>query len=580
MTLRDLKYADILKQNKALAGFLPDRPFTIAVLANITVHQLKEIMEYALRTDGVPASVVCGDYNTIIQDSVRLGESNVVILFWELCNLIEGLHYQVEKFDDQQYRVFLEKTKTEIDLVLKNLRHVSLVLFNTFSALPFSYQSIKSGNFEKLANDLNGYLYERLPANVKYIDLDKVIAGVGVSESIDWRYFYASKALYTVEFYKAYADYVKPHILTTAGRAKKALIFDGDNTLWKGIVGEDGFDRIEMSQDTPAGAIFAEVQSIALTLHNQGVLLGLCSKNNPEDIEQVIASHPNMQIRPEHLTINKSNWNDKATNLQEIARALNIGIDSMVYVDDSAFEVHLIRERLPEVTVLQVPERLHEYPAMLRRYSGLFYTPSVTAEDLKKTEMYKQQAQREQIKQEFKDIEDYLASLALKVVVYEDEASLIPRMAQMSQKTNQFNLTTRRYTEADIEMFVKDPHTKVFAFSVSDKFGDSGVTGLCMLKTDFHNASVDIDTLLMSCRIIGRNIEYAFMDFLIQMLKEQGILNVRARYIKTAKNSQVEKFYESCSFSVEQADSDTKSYTLRIPAYIPKRLAYIEIRHG
>lgn len=358
------------------------------------------------------------------------------------------------------------------------------------------------------------------------------------------------------------------------------MIFDCDNTLWKGILGEDGFDKIEMSSRTKNGSIFSEIQSIALSLNNQGILIGLCSKNNPKDVCEVINSHPDMKLREEYITINKSNWSDKVTNLRQVVKELNIGLDSLVFIDDSSFEVNLIKEQLPEITVLQVPERLYEYPKMLRENLGLFYNLSLTEEDKKKVGMYKQQIYRGSAKKRFSDIEEYLASLELKLTIFEDDESIIPRMAQMSQKTNQFNLTTKRYTEVDIRNFVIAGDSKVFSFSVSDKFGDSGVTGLCIINFDKKNQTAKIETFLMSCRIIGRNIEYAFMEYLVNFLKNNKTKSVTAKYISTHKNEQVKDFYDKCSFLLIKSNNGIRDYELFVDVYKPKKIKYIEVNNG
>jgi len=578
--MKHLKYSEILKLNTDL-GYNPDlKSYTITVLSNITVNQIKEICEYSLRTEGVNTIVKIGDYDNIVQDSLKYNKSNLVIIFWELSNIVEGFHFKIELFNDDQLKTILEKTKSEIDLVFKNLEQTSLVLFNKFTSLHFASSNIKKTNFEKAADQLNQYLKEKKRTNVKLIDLEKVIAKVGVDSSIDLRFFYSSKSLYTIDFFKAYAEYVKPYIMSATGKAKKAIIFDCDNTLWKGILGEEGFKNIEMSPNTKDGTIFSEIQSMALALNKQGILIGLCSKNNPQDVDEVIKSHPDMQLRDEHITINKSNWSDKVTNLREIARELNIGLDSLVFVDDSSFEVNLIKRQLPEITVLQVPERLYSYPKMLQEHMGLFYNLSSTKEDKDKSEMYKKQIQRESAKNEFSDIEEYLASLKLKLTIFEDDKSIIPRMSQMSQKTNQFNLTTKRYTEKDISNFITKSDSKVYAFSISDKFGDSGVTGLCIINFDKKNQAADIDTFLMSCRIIGRNIEFAFMDYLVNSLKNFKVQTVTAKHIKTPKNEQVNDFFETCSFSLNCSTDTAKDYILNISAYKPKQLKYIMIING
>jgi|APSaa5957512535_1039671.scaffolds.fasta_scaffold19236_3 FkbH-like protein len=575
--MMELKYSEVLKLNKELGNNLKSSSYDITVLSNIIVHQSKEMLEYSLRGEGINANVKFGDYDNIVQDSKKYQDSNSVIIFWELCNIIDGLQYKIELMNNNQLNELLEKTKIEIDLVMKNLEKTSLVLMNKFTSLSFSYSKIRKNNLDELASHINHYLEENLSENVRLVDIEKVIGSVGFTNSLDMRFFYSSKALYTIDFFKVYAQFVKPIFMSATGKVKKALIFDCDNTLWKGILGEDGFDNIEMSNLTNEGNIFAEIQSMALAINKQGILIGLCSKNNPDDVNEVINSHPDMQLKNDNITIKKINWRDKVSNLKEISAELNIGFDSLVFVDDSTFEVNLIREHLPGITVLQVPEKLYDYPALFRKNIGLFYNLSITEEDSKKVEMYKEQVKRETDKKEFTDIEDYLSSLELKITIFEDDESIIPRMSQITQKTNQFNLTTKRYTEGDIQNFINDPNSDVYAFSVADKFGESGVTGLCIVSDNSKAKWAEIDTLLMSCRIIGRNIEYAFMDYLIgkMKVKKKHILN--AKYIKTQKNEQVKEFYDKCSFNLVEEDDSIRDYVFDINNYKSRKLNYIEV---
>ena len=369
--------------------------------------------------------------------------------------------------------------------------------------------------------------------------------------------------------------------MSANGNAKKALIFDCDNTLWKGILGEDGFNNIEMSTVTNKGRIFAEIQSIALELNNQGILIGICSKNNPKDVDEVIEFHPDMLLRKEYIAVNKSNWSDKVTNLQNIAQELNIGLDSLVFIDDSSFEVNMIREKLPAVTALQVPGKLHEYPKMLREKKSLFYNLSSTIEDKTKIKMYKQQTKREASKKDFNDIEDYLSALELKLTIYEDDETIIPRMSQMSKKTNQFNLTTKRYTEADIKNFIDAPDYDVYAFSAIDKFGDNGITGLSIIAVKNKNkiAEAEIDTFLMSCRVIGRNIEYRFIYEILNSIHARGINKVRATYVPSEKNSQVESFYKNVGFYEKKGNKEHNEYVLDLLNYNPKKIDYIKVTY-
>jgi FkbH-like protein len=499
----------------------------------------------------------------------------------ELCNLVDGLNFKIDNYDDNQFDEILNKAKTEIDLVFENLKNSSLVLFNKFSTISIDHlNSPVSGKIDKLALLLNDYLESKQVSNVKLIQTEKVIANVGIEQSVSLRFYYSSKALYTVNFFKSYVNFVQPIILAANGKTKKALIFDCDNTLWKGILGEDGFDNIQMSQHANGGKYFYEVQTLALALSKQGVLLGLCSKNNAQDVDEVLLSHPDILIKNEDIVIKKVNWSDKASNLREIAQELNIGLDSIVFVDDSDFEINLIKEQLPEITALQVPKNLYEYPKLIKEQRSLFYRLSYSKEDLVKSKMYKEQVQRENEKSNFGSFEEYLISLELSCTIELDNTSLIPRISQLTQKTNQFNLTTLRYTEKDIENFISDKNVSVYTWSVSDKYGDYGLTGLCIVKKDPEKAEVLIDTFLMSCRIIGRNIEFAILDFIIGKLKGAGIQSVKSNYIKTLKNNQVANFFIECSFNITEQLENEIRYILNIDQYKYKSINYIKINYG
>jgi FkbH-like protein len=577
--LMHLKYSEILRQNAALSKNLSADKFKIAILSNVVVAQAKEVVEYTLRSEGISAEVTLGDYDNIVQDSQKYKDSNLVLIFWEAHNIVDGLHYKIELYTESQIDALVEKTTAELDFVFRNLDSASLVLLNRFTAAPFSNQEAGQTNLDKLCTRLNEHIQANTPHNVRLIDIDKLFAIIGVDACIDFRYFYSSKAPYTLDFIKAYAARIKPFAMTANGKSKKAIILDCDNTLWKGVLGEDGCDGIEMSSATKDGAIFAEVQGAILSLAKRGILIGLCSKNNPQDVDEVLRSHPDMQLRDEHISVKRVNWNDKASNIRDMALELNIGLDSIVVVDDSSFETNLIREHLPEVTVLQVPDQLHLYPAMLRANTNLFLNLSPTAEDANKQRMYKDQARRRDNKLAFADLHDYLASLETKVTVYRDDISSIPRVAQLTQKTNQFNLTTIRCTEADIASLMRDGLSTVFAFSVADKFGDSGITGACVVRMA-DPATATIETFLMSCRILGRNIEYLFMDWLIAELGAQGIRHVKARYIRTHKNAQVANLFDKCSFFLSSVTDQERNYSLDIADYQFRRFDYMEIQQS
>ena len=579
--MKDITYAEILKHHSDLKKSLKNvNEYTISIISNITIHQIKEILEYSLQIDGINAKVNIGDYDNLVQESSKHKNSNLTIIYWEACNFTDGLQYKIDLFDSKKIDDLLAKVKSEIDLVLENLKDCSLVVFNYFSSIAFNNSNIRKTKLDWLVGELNQYLDKTVSRNVRLVDMDKIISQIGITKSINYRFYSSSKALYTVDFFKSYTYFIRPLLLSANGKSKKILIFDCDNTLWKGILGEDGFDNIEMGPHTKNGIFFHEIQNIAVSLNNNGVLLGLCSKNNSADVEELIDMHPDILIKNDRIAIKKVNWKDKATNLKEIANELNIGLDSFVFIDDSSFEVNLIRDQLPEVTILQVPKKLYQYPKMLRENLGLFYNLSFAKEDLIKNEIYKQQAKRESIKSKYTNIIDYLASLELKINISINNKKIIPRISQMSQKTNQFNLTTQRYTEIDIEKFTNLDSSKVYAWSVSDKFGDNGTTGMSIITVNKENQSAMIDSFLMSCRIIGRNIEFSVMDFIVNDLENSNVKIILANYNETKKNIQVKNFYEDCSFTISNKKEKQSEYKLELKNYKPKNINYIKLENG
>ena len=572
-----MKLVEILKRNRELALTLPGDKYRVAVISNVTVNQFKEILEFTLRTDGLKAEVIIGDFDAIVQDSARFAESNAVLVFWEAGNLIDGFHNNAELFSEGNLDELARQVEGAMDLVLRNLNHTPLVLLNRFSSALFNSNPLQEGALQKMCRRLNLALESKVEANQIVVDLDAVLAEVGLSTAADMRQFISAKTLYSVEFFRAYAEVVKPAFMAVTGRAKKILVLDCDNTLWGGILGEDGTEGIHLSDATPQGKAYREAQAVFRSLRNEGVLLALCSKNNPSDVEKLLREHPDMVVKEHDLVAQKVNWQDKATNLREIAAELNIGLDSFILVDDSSFEIGLIQKELPQVTCVQVPQNLSEYPARMRELRRAFFSLSRTDEDQRKTEMYRQEKLRKEEASVYTSTEDYLATLKLKLTFTWSPHIPVARAAQMSQKTNQFNLTTRRYSEGDIQRMLDDSFYKLATFSVADRHGDYGVSGMIIIQQDRNDPRrAVIDSLLMSCRVIGRNVERVFFDELIRILPSMGIVHLRGEYLPTTKNSQVQQFYPALGFELITQTEKRCEYQLALTNYRPSGIQYIE----
>ena len=389
-------------------------------------------------------------------------------------------------------------------------------------------------------NNINLFIKQNLPSNFILLDLNKVINEVSIANSFNKRDFYSSKAPYTFNFYKTYLSLVKTEILFILGITKKVLVLDCDNTLWGGVIGEDGLDGIELSNTSPKGKFFFEIQYILQYLKNRGILLSICSKNNKEDVIEVFEKHPNFLLKPSDFVIINANWEDKVTNIKNIALKLNLGLDSFVFIDDSDFEATFVKRELPSVTVYKVPERLYEYPTLFREIVNLFNPHVYTSEDQSRTLLYKIEQKRKESESNFNNIDEYLDSLGLKLYVSHNILDHVQRVSQLTQKTNQFNLSTKRYTSNEIRSFINDSNTHVLDFRLEDKFGDYGIIGLVIFIC--KDCNLYLDTFLLSCRSLGRGVEYEIINTLILYATKLNIKTIQTEYIKTPKNVQVENF--------------------------------------
>lgn len=391
-------------------------------------------------------------------------------------------------------------------------------------------------------------LRETLPATLFY-DLDELLQQLGRARLFDYRIWYSARFPFTAEAACEFARRVVGLGVLLKFPKVKVIALDADNTLWGGVVGEDGVAGIALGPEYPGNA-FVDFQRRLLEYRQRGFILALCSKNNPADVEQVFKQHPHQLLRDEHFAARRVNWLPKADNLISLAEELNLGLDSFILVDDSDHECAAVRHRLPQVEVAQTPVRPADLPACLERITRLEVL-SLTAEDLAKTELYAQERRRRELKaaidQSGVGAEDYLVSLGMKMRISLNAQAHLTRLSQLTQKTNQFNLTTRRYDEQQLRQFMLDPDWLVADFSLSDIFGDSGVVGLALIRLATTQRA-ELDSLLMSCRVIGRGAEAAFLDALLRRLAERGVEEMTAEHIPTLKNGLVKNFLPEQGF--------------------------------
>ena len=582
---------DIL--NKAKIEHLPR--LNISILRNVTVEPIVPYLKFLAYEIGFAAEIRMGDYDNIVQESLGLKEgilekdTDCVLIFMKLENLSWNLARNFSAIAAEEVQNEMMRIQETIINILSGIRKQTdgMILWHGFEVTLYPglgiWDSQIPGGQTGVIPELNNILRSSLRGvpNAYYVDLNLCLARVGGKTFYDDRYWHIGRAPYSREALCEIASENFKFIRSLKGKSKKCLVLDCDNVLWGGIIGEDGISGIHLGKTYP-GSPYYEFQQEALNLYNRGILIALCSKNNAEDVWEVFRSHPDMIIKEKHIAAAEVNWEDKATNLKKIAVNLNIGLDSLVFVDDSEFEVNLVRRVIPEVTVIHFhKDKTVEYRNLLAS-CGLFDTLTVSVEDRERGAMYKAEAQRKKLQDQASDLKTYMKSLEMVVEVRFADDFTLPRITQLTQKTNQFNLTTRRYSEADIKKYMEAMDVDVLSLRLVDQFGDSGLVGVCILKYIAQRAVVD--TFLLSCRVLGRGVEDVFIIQALKMAKQRGCEAVIGEYYPTKKNAQVKDFYPKQGFEqfspptdeVEQRFIFPMSQSIRVePPYFKEIRSFV-----
>jgi len=590
-TIDDFDFSEIIKIVKDKEEDRSLSSFKVAFLRNVTLDPIIPYLKYLFLEEGYKMDIYMGEFNNVLQDVLDTESAlysynpNMIIICLKLEAISERMTRCFSSMNQEERTKDIADNLENINLILTRIRgnSNSMILIHNFEAPVhpcygvYDYQ--KRFNQVNTIRNINSQLVELVNRydNCFIVDLDLLQSYVGYRNFIDTRYWHIGKAPYSREALMLIAKEYMKIVRASIGRNRKCLVIDCDNTLWGGIIGEDGIDGIKLGRTYP-GSAYLEFQQSILDLYNRGVILVISSKNNKEDVLEVLNNHPDMVLREEHFAIIKADWNDKVSNIKEIADDLNIGLDSMVFVDDSDFETNMVNEYLPEVKVVTLPKDPTVYRDILNSY-GFFDSLTVSEEDCNRGKMYKTELGRVRLKSESISLESYFASLEMEVVIGAPDSFLIPRVAQLTQRTNQFNLTTKRYLEADVERFAKSDNHEVKYLKLKDRFGDMGLVGVAILE--YKNDMALIDSFLMSCRIIGRRVEDVLLRYCIECALRKGMQEIYGHYLKTKKNSQVSNFYQKRGFEVESLSDNEKRYSfslnnpiMEIPDYF-KTIKYI-----
>jgi FkbH-like protein len=395
---------------------------------------------------------------------------------------------------------------------------------------------------------------------VQVLDVDRLAAGFGKERVLDPKLFHLARMEWSPAFLPRVAAELVRHLVAARGLARKCLVLDLDNTLWGGVVGEEGPAGLRIGAGDPEGEAFLAFQRRVQEIEERGILLAVCSRNNPADVEEVFATRKEMALRREDFAALEISWNPKHEGLRRIAETLGLGLDSLVFLDDNPAEIDLVRQLLPAVQAVLLPPDPAEYVARLDALPW-FEKAAVLPEDRGKTAQYRDQKERRKLEETAGDLESYLASLETVVTLRRAVASDLPRAHQLFAKTNQFNLTTIRYALPDLERLLADPDCHLGLAAARDRFGDLGTIAAFLLRRE--KQALVVDSLLLSCRALGRGIESAVMNEIKAILfADPGLAELRGRFVPTSRNRPAEGFYEREGFRLAGRTDEESLYVL------------------
>lgn len=544
-----------------------------AILGDSATQHLAAAVRGYLFTKGLPAALYEAEYDSVMQETVDADSGlyrfrpDYIILY--LCT--EKLYQKFCKTKEEQRPRFAEAAFGEIAGYWKDIfahTGAKIVQYNFIErddGVFGSYALKAETSFLSQVKKLNRLLEEgsRSQNDVYLCDLNGVAAYYGYrnfhSEAL---YDAATMPIYT-EFLPQAAKRAGDIILALRGKGKKCVVLDLDNTLWGGVVGDDGTEGIQLGE-LGAGRAFVRFQRWLKELSARGIILCVCSKNEEKAAKQPFEEHPDMVLRLSDIAVFVANWEDKAQNIRNILKQLNIGADSVVFLDDNPFERDFVRAAVPDVTVPDLPEDPSDYVRYLQELN-LFETASLSEEDRRRNAQYREEAERVESAKSYTTLDEFLADLQMTVDCSPFRPFQYPRIAQLTQRSNQFNLRTVRYTEAEIAQIAADDNYLTLQFTMEDRFGDCGLVSVVILKKE--GEALFVDTWLMSCRVLKRTLEEFVVNTMVRTAREHGFGRIVGEYLPTAKNKMVENIYPAFGFT----GAGEHRFTVDTERYVPKK---------
>jgi FkbH-like protein len=541
-----------------------DDNIRIALLSNVNMNLLARYLSVCLSDTGSSAEIYQpAGYGQVAsemldaQSSLYAYKPNLVVLFLDPRELFPALFTSPLSLssDDRMALADLAVAEVISSVEAYLARAPGIVLVNTIVNPPRDVETgLEAGGERNLLRGMERRFNEELVARfadngrVFVFDFFSLVLEHGYTALFDDKWWYMGRMPLGDRGLSLLADEIAARVRSLRKPSMKCIITDLDGTLWGGILGEDGLDGIRIGEEAE-GRPYLDIQRKLRRLKETGILIAIASKNDEAAALAALRDHPEMTLRPEDFAAWRINWGDKAENVRAIIEELNIGADSILFLDDSAFERERVRDGVPGVLVPDLPEDPVEIPAFVARLAwDTMFKSRITAEDKARTAMVREEGERRQLRTSSGTLEDFYRSLEMTLTFMESPTKHAKRLSQLTLKTNQFNLTTRRYTDEDMARMLEGPAFVVFAASLRDRFGDSGIVSL-LIAEETKKGTALIDTFLMSCRVVGRTVEKAFLALVARHLRERGITKLVGEYLPTAKNGLVRDLYPSLGFS-------------------------------
>ena len=577
--------ADGVKGNQALEPLVP---FRLAVLSNSTIDMIAPAMVASAARHGIAMEVIQPSYDQVAQEAltpdskVNGSKPDAVLLALDY----RALPLKLSLGDAEASSATVQGVIGYLQALRNGIKTYSnaVCIFQTFAApaetLFGSLDRLLPGTLRNLIDSINRELTEFiLGSGDVLLDVAQLAETVGLADWHNTQLWNLAKLSFSDELIPLYADHVARVVAALRGKSRKALILDLDNTVWGGVIGDDGIEGIKIAQGDARGEAHLAVQRLALDLRQRGIVLAVSSKNTDEVAREPFEKHPEMLLKLEHIAVFQANWNDKASNIQAVAEELSLGLDAMVFLDDNPVERGLVRKLLPQVAVPELPDEPSYYVRTLAA-GGYFEAVAFASEDLKRAGFYQDNAKRANLQKQVGGVDAYLASLDMTITFQPFDPTGRTRIVQLINKSNQYNLTTRRYTDPEVAEAENDPEVFTLQVRLADIFGDNGMISVVICRPG-ETGAWEIDTWLMSCRVLGRKVEHMVLRELLQNARAAGIGRLVGVYRPTDRNKLVVDHYAKLGFTkIAEEQSGLMRWELLVEGAEPETAPMMVVSEG